>query len=424
MELRPGGGFIGSYGLTTIENGKTDRLQINDVYDADGKLTTHVEPPFGIRRYLGAPHWFLRDSNFDPDFTRNAQVAANFLQLETQKKVDGVIAVDTEFLHSLLKALGPITVADYNETVTAENFYLLTQTHAEKDFFPGSTQKKDFLRSLFNAMMLHLQEKKQVSYPALAVAFMESIRGKHLMVAFADKGVQEVYTVNNLSGAVWDARSPADGAFLDYLGVIDANIGANKANYYLKRTIEQKVSLGNGGTIQASVSITYENTSKKDSPFGGDYKNYLRVLLPKNAQVTAILFDNQAVKTTPAITDPAVFTKKGFLPPVALEVEQADVNGKRAVGFVHQVPAGGKKTVTITYTMPNVVAQPSSLGYRLRVFKQPGTTADSYFLQVAYPQDYAFLSSKESGGVDVGGKILYQTILTEDKDVVLQFSKK
>lgn len=425
MELRPGGGFIGSYGLLTIENGKTDKLQIHDVYDADGKLTTHVEPPYAIRRYLGAAHWFMRDSNFDPDFTKNAQIAANFLQLETQEKVDGVIAVDTAFLHALLKALGPVRVDDYNETVTAENFYMLTQTHAEKDFFPGSSQKKDFLRALFNAINLHVEEKKQISYPLLASAVIDSLKAKHVMVAFADSGVQEVYTVNNLSGALWDARNTAEGSFLDYTGVVDANIGTNKVNYYLKRTIDQKVSLGVGTDVQSIVTVTYENTSKKDSPFGGDYKNYVRFLLPKNAQITSVLFDNQAVKTTAAVTDPALFTKKDFLPPAELELEQTDVNGKNVVGFVHQVPAGSKKTIAIAYTIPQAVPSTSpELLYRLRVFKQPGTADDPFTLQVSYPQAYAFLNSKEGGGVDVGGKVNYQTTMTSDKDIVFQFSKK
>ncbi len=424
MELRPGGGFIGSYGLLSIENGKYDPLQIYDVYDADGKLTTHIEPPYGLRRYLGAAHWFLRDSNFDPDFTKNAQMATNFLQLETNEKVDGVIAVDTEFLHKVLKAIGSVKVEDYNETVTADNFYMLTQTHAEKDFFPGSSQKKDFLRSLFNAITLHIQEKKQISVPLLSSGIIESIKGKHVMVAFSDIGLQEVYTVNNLSGAMWDARSQSEGSILDYLGVIDANIGANKTNYYLKRVIDQKVSVGESD-MQSTVTVTYENTSKKDSPFGGDYKNYVRFLLPNNAQITSVLFDNQVVKTTPAIADPAVFTKTGFLPPAELELEETTISGKRAIGFVHQVPAGSKKTIAINFTIPQVKKQNApELLYNLRLFKQPGTVSDPFSLIVAYPSGYGFLNSKESGGVDIGGKVSYQTKLDSDKDIIFQFSKK
>ena len=136
MEIRPGGGFIGSYGLAQLENGKLVSFKVHDVYDADGKLTAHIDPPFGLRRYLGSSHLYLRDSNFGIDFVEDGKQAARLLQWETGEKVDGVLAVDTTFLRKLLMVMGKVTVPDYNETVTAENFYLITQAHAEKDFFP------------------------------------------------------------------------------------------------------------------------------------------------------------------------------------------------------------------------------------------------------------------------------------------------
>lgn len=425
MELRPGGGFIGSYGILTIENGKAEKLQINDVYDADGKLTQHIEPPYGLRRYLGSTHWFLRDSNFNPDFTNDAIEAAKFLKLETGEQVDGVIAIDTAFLQKVLKAFGSVTVEEYKETVTPENFYMLTQNHAEKNFIPGSTQKKDFLRALLNTMLAELEEKKEVAYPLLANAVVESLKEKHMMLVFSDSGVQESFTVNNLSGALWDARTPADDTFLDYVGVVDANIGTNKVNYYLKRSTEQSSTIEPNGNLRNSVTVTYENTSKKDSPFGGDYKNYVRFLIPENASVQSVAFDGQAVQTTPAITDPAVFTKPGFAAPKELEVEQSDVSDKHAVGFIFQVPAGSKKTVTLSYAVPRAFdMNKPAFTYNLRVFKQPGTGQDPYSLIVSYPQQYMFLAGKESRGVDIGGKVSYQTMINEDKDIIMQFSRK
>ncbi len=95
MELRPGGGFIGSYGLVKLDKGRVTDFTVHDVYDADGKLSTHIDPPYGLQRYMGAKHWFLRDSNFAIDFPQDAKQAETFLQLETGENVDGVIAIDT-----------------------------------------------------------------------------------------------------------------------------------------------------------------------------------------------------------------------------------------------------------------------------------------------------------------------------------------
>ncbi|MGH9856523.1 MAG: DUF4012 domain-containing protein, partial [Acidobacteriota bacterium] len=352
MELRPGGGFIGSYALLSVENGKMGKLQIHDVYDADGKMTTHIEPPYALRRYLGAAHWYLRDSNYDPDFTKDAMQAAQFLELETGERVDGVIAVDTTFLKNLLSVLGSVNVPDYKETVTADNFYLLTQTHAEKDFFPGSTQKKDFLRSLTTAMMTELFETKEYSSEKLLLETERSVRSKHLLFAFADKGIQNVFTVNGLSSSLHDGRSEEKQKILDYLGVIDANVGANKANYYVKRSITHSVNMKGLDGLQETAVAMYNNTSEKDSPFGGDYKNYVRFLIPANAKVTGVSIDGVTVQTVSAITDASVYTTPGFIPPSELEVDEEQIGGKKAVGFFFIVPAGKTKTVALHYTVP------------------------------------------------------------------------
>ena len=82
-ELRPTGGFIGSYGLMTVKSGSMGSLSIHDVYEADGQLKAHVDPPMAFRDYMSQPNWFLRDSNFDPDFALSAQQAEWFLEKET-----------------------------------------------------------------------------------------------------------------------------------------------------------------------------------------------------------------------------------------------------------------------------------------------------------------------------------------------------
>ncbi|HEX8931671.1 MAG TPA: DUF4012 domain-containing protein, partial [Patescibacteria group bacterium] len=424
MELRPGGGFIGSYGTLTVENGKVNGFKIADVYDADGKLAIHVEPPFGMSRYFGSKHWFLRDSNFDVDFPQNAEQAKNFLQLETGEKVDGVIAVDTDFLKAVLTAVGKVEVNDYHEIVTPDNFYLLTQNHAEKDFFPGSTQKKDFLRSLLTALQDRLSSGKEIDYQVLAKAIGESLLEKHLMFVSFAPATQEIFKVNNLSGSLWDGRALGKNTYLDFLGVIEANLGANKANYYLKRTLDQQVLVNEQGTIQTTTTVTYANTSQKDSPFGGDYKDYVRFALPKGAVLKAVKFDGVIQPTTAAITDPAVFTVKNFLPPKELEIETSEEQGKAILGFLILVPRGQTKKVTLIYENPRAIdlAQ-STFSYDLELFKQPGAQNDLYSLAFNYPTGYQLVTGDKRLS-DVGGKVVYSDVLAQDQELKVEFAKK
>jgi Protein of unknown function (DUF4012) len=424
MEIRPGGGFIGSYGIAELENGRVNSFTVHDVYDADGKLTGHVDPPFALRRYLGASHGFLRDSNFSIDFTQDAVSAMSFLQMETGQKVNGVIGVDTNFLRSLLTVTGPIKVQDYNETVTPDNFYLLTQTHAEKDFFPGSTQKKDFLRSLLTAITEKLKTDKDISKTQIVKKVGESIAGKHILFAFPDQSLQKLFTVNNLSSSLWDGRVKGENGFLDFFGVIDANLGANKSNYYIKRTIEQSAAISDKGDMTSTATVTYTNTSTAASPFGGNYKNYVRFVLPANATVDQVKIDNQVKPTVDAITDPSLYKAPGFVPPQELEVEKTTEQGKTVVGFLVVVPVGQSKRVSLTYSVPDVVnTNEPTFTYNLKIFKQPGTQDDPYALFLTYPSTFRLVQS-DKGLSDVGGKLAYSVYLTGDKDIKATFSKR
>ncbi len=424
MELRPGGGFIGSYAIVEIRNGKTNKLEIRDVYDADGKLSAHIEPPFALRRYLGAAHWFLRDSNFNVDFIANAQKALNFLELETGEKADGVIAIDTDFLKSLISLFGPVYVPDFKETITADNFYLATETHAEKNFFPGSTQKKDFLRALYNSLEIKIFESKKIPFTLLAKNLSESLKQKHLLIAFPNDEAQTIFTASNLSGSLSDNRKNEDNKFLDFLGINEANLGLNKANFYLRRSIEQKVNIDASGSAKETIIITYENTSKKESVFGGDYKNYLRFILPQNAELQSIEVNGTNIPTTNAITQVNEYTKKGFIPPSRLEVEKSLEEGKTLYGFLTIIPMFTSQKISLTYSFPDIVnpAKPV-MGYDLYLFKQPGTGDDPYSFSITYPSSFQPIRTPASM-IDVGGKLVYTDKFSEDKNLVLKFSKK
>lgn len=424
MELRPGGGFIGSYATVDILNGKVGKFEIHDVYDADGKLTVHIEPPFALRRYVGIQHWFMRDSNYNIDFIRNAQKVSEFLELETGEKIDGVIAIDIDFLKSLISIFGPLYIPDYKETITTQNFYLLTETHAEKNFFPGSTQKKDFLRAVYNALEAKIFTSNNVPLSLLLNNLSDTIKQKHFLIAFPGKEIQAVFTANNLSGSLSDNRQKEDKKFLDYLGINEANLGLNKANYYLTRKIDQVVNIDEKGNVREAIMITYENTSSKESPFGGDYKNYLRFILPENAVLEAVAVNGVMIPTTEAITKVNEYTRKGFIPPSQLEIEKSQEEGKTVYGFLTIIPMLTSQKISITYSLNGVLnpAKPA-MDYDLYLFKQPGTGIDSYSLSLTYPKIFQVIKSP-LGMSDVGGKLIYTDKFSEDKNLILKFSKK
>lgn len=420
MELRPGGGFIGSYGLLKINSGKVAGFTIHDVYDADGQLKGHIEPPFAIRRYIPLVHSYLRDSNFSIDFSKSASVSAFMLNQETGRIVDGVIAVDVTFLKKILKAIGPVKVIDYNEVVDEKNLYITTQKHSEKNFFSGSSQKKDFLRSLFSSLSLQLSNNKNIPYIDLLKVMDESIREKHLLFAFSDKNAQKLFSANNMSSSVFDERKKDKKIINDFLGISEANLGVNKANYFVARKLEQNIFVGEDGSVSAKLTINYRNDSDKWP--GGDYKNYLRVIVPLGSVIKSVAIDGKDQKIIPAITDPSVYEVKEFKSPVGLELERTEEEGKSVIGFLINVPKGKYQKIEINYLLKDKVVLEDSFSYNLRYFKQPGTEEYEMTIFVFYPSGYKAYDSKEANVFP--DKAYFNQFIKSDFDLGLSFSKK
>ncbi len=429
MELRPGGGFIGSYGLLSLDKGVVEELTIHNVYDADGQLKGHVEPPFPLRRYLPTEHWYMRDSNFSADFKKSASSAAYFLNLETNKTVDGVIAVDVSFLQSVLEALGPVYVAEYKETVTAKNVFELTQKHAEKDSFPGSMQKKDFLSALFRSIEQAAGGvKKEIAYPKLLRSLENAILQKHLLFAFSNSSLSQTFAVNNMSSTLADSRKEEEATINDFLGISEANLGVNKVNYYIARKVEYSVALQEGIGVIGSATIHYANNANADdkanSKLIGDYKNYLRIIVPLNAKLQQVIIDGQDQQIVPAVTNPVIYERKNFLPPKGLEVEESIEEGKTVFGALINVPIGKTKKVTFVYSLPGKLPKDSLAAiYSLKLFKQPGTQTYPFSLTLQMPKTYKVLSVSE-GVKEIGENLVYKQNLEKDEDIEVGFAKR
>ena len=425
MELRPGGGFIGSYGLLSLKDGRVLDFTIHDVYDADGKLTGHIEPPFALKRYLGASHWFLRDSNVSADFPTNAKQAAYFLNLETGSIVDGVIGVDVSFAQALLSVVGPVAIPEYQTNVSQENFFTLVETKTEEDFFPGSRQKRDILTAVYKSLEQALFTPGKVPLLKLLSAITVGIEQKHVQFAFSDTSLARIFTINNLSGSLSDERAEKPETINDFLLISEINVGANKANYYIQRAVDMMVQINDEGRVLETVKLSYTHTGKEKSAFNGEYKNYLRVFVPQGAELEQLAIDGKAVSIVDAVTDPGVYEKKQFRAPEGVEIEILTEEGKLGFGLLLIVPPGSRKTVALTYRLAKSVSiSGPTFSYDLRLLKQPGTNHDPVVFTLLYPK--SFRSVNVPSFLQPGGDntLTFSDVLTTDKTVHIDFAKQ
>lgn len=357
-ELRPTGGFIGSIGVLTVQGGKFVDFRVEDVYEADGQLNGFVEPPAELKQYLGEAQWYLRDVNWSPDFPTVAEQASWFADKTLGIQPDGVIAVNLSVAQHILAATGPLTLPDYNEVITQENIYERAQLHSELNFFPGSTQKRDFLSALASALFQKLTSGSadttvQAAGPKLLPALYSSAQESQVLLSFKDLEAARVFRGLGWDGSLLSPECPppfsTGTCATDTVMQVEANVGVNKANQYLTRTVQHDVTIGNEA-VAHSRTITFTNTSQSNAWPQGAYKTYLRLFVSPNASFTSVSIDGQIV-------------------PFEL-VTQTMENGKAVFGVLVNVPVQSTVNVELAYQVP----LPSGWNsYALFEQKQSGT---------------------------------------------------
>jgi hypothetical protein len=388
MELRPTGGFIGSYGLLTFDKGRLSDFTISDIYSADGQLNGHVEPPEPIRKYLGEANWWFRDSNWDPDFPTSAKRAEWFLDKETDKQVDGVISLDLNPVKDFLEVSGPIYLSDFNLDLTQNNLYEKVQSEVQDNFFPGTHKKASFLTALSRTILSNIGDLSSSQKLSLLRLSYSSLDERHVQIFLHDSDFQK--TISSLG---WDGSLyiPAcEGNCLsDLVAVVEANIGVNKANYFIERKADLNINI-NQNEVTKTLVLTLRNSANTSLGPSGKYKSYVRLLVPEN------------------VTDIRVFGGFGQnLEEILPEI--MDSKGHREIGTIFEVLGG--ETKILKYDWTTKLEKPVDF-YELYFRKQAGV--EGYPVSVKIDTPLRILVFSPVFSLTNDGDYVYNTTLTRD----------
>jgi hypothetical protein len=328
-----------------------------------------------------------------------------FLQKETGRKVDGVIAVNLPAVKELLKATGPITLTDYNEEVTSDNLFERAEYRSEIDFFPGSTQKRDFLGSLGREIFTKAQEASSQELLLLSQAIETALAQKQILVYLHDVNSQQTLIEQNWAGALYEPNLSTSLDNLpvtsDYLFLVEANLGINKANYFLKRSLQHQVTILKNKELLSVATIDYQNQSPADAWPGGVYHSYVRAYLPEKAIPVSVKLG------TDSLADDLL--------------DQSVVANHLVLGFPISVPVKSSLKVEITYRVPEALELTNNKG-RLAIVtpKQPGIIDDPIQVIVNYP---SFLTVAAANPLALSSPqvITFDSNFQEDRVFTLDF---
>jgi hypothetical protein len=342
-ELRPGGGYIGSFGVLKTKKGKIVFVDTHDTNVFDSRIATQVDPPKPMRDWLGVEDLELRDSNWSPDFKINAEQADYFYHLEGgQEKLDGVIALSSELLPSFLEIVGPVEIEGYPGVYNSENAVEQLEYQVEKGYSNQGIEEgkrkyimKEMSKSIIKkAQALSWPEKKR-----LLNRMEKHLNEKDILIYFKDSKLQQ--RVRNLgwSGEIKNIKDS------DFLMMVDANLGARKSDAVIERTFEYTVDFRQKKPV-AELKIKYTHKGRVRDLLTEDYRTYLRILTPSKSWL---------------------YNTEGLQPLEFIDFDK--IAGLKSFGIFHKVNLGKTKVVEFRYSLPEEFMFEN---YQLFIQKQSG----------------------------------------------------
>ncbi|MDP3947806.1 MAG: DUF4012 domain-containing protein [bacterium] len=350
-EMRPGGGFIGSYADVAIERGAMKLLDVRDIYDPDGQLDLKVIPPKPLQAITTS--WGARDANWFFDFPTSAQKVIGFLEAskmyqEQNRIFEGAVAVNTDVIKSVLELTGPIELPGYKLTVDAENFLAEVQKEVEAGESKRAGEPKRILRDITPIILSRLKELRDTERQALTQRIAEHLGRGDITFYFRDPSLQNFFMTHGLSGAVADLPQPFRG---DYLAVVNANVAGGKTDIYMRQEVTARSLIDISGVVKTDLTIarTHTGANARESWYRAANQNYLRVLTAPDVKLVSL-----TGATPKTVRVPINYEKNGYSADpdvVQLEVNEKE-SGKKAFGAWFSVKAGATGTLRVSYENP------------------------------------------------------------------------
>jgi hypothetical protein len=287
-ELRPGGGFIGNYGTATLSGGRLSAAHITDVdlLDRPFEFAGLVIPyPAAYTWFDLAPgSWSFRDSNLDADFPTVARYGEQtYLKEGGNVPVQGVIAITPALIERALAITGPITVPEYQETVTTQNliarihFHQLGSAGEGSELIPSpdghSSLRKRFTELLAEHFLARVHQLSPVQLSKFLLLMVNAVRSRDLQIYFNSDMAENLLQRYHLDASI---QSPVG----DSLFVVDANISGNKANSFIVNSLDDQVTIDSQGDVTHHATLSYAWTIAGQNYGSSVYRDYVHIYVP------------------------------------------------------------------------------------------------------------------------------------------------
>jgi len=427
-ELRPAGGFISGVGLLRIQEGQIESVAFENPYDVDDwRHKPYGQPPQPFQDFMGMDIFLFRDSNFWPDFPTSAEMVMEFYTYGKGENLDGVIAVDNQFLQTLLGVTGPIYIPDLDQTITENNVIdeLRVAWGPKGDQEDWIDQRKAFMGPLANAFRSKIEtDLFSLDLLRLARDVQVSVNQGHFQTYFR---MPLISTALNRAG--WDGQQYPPST-QDFLQVVDTNMGFNKVNAVVERRVRYAVSLSDTGGGTAELQIEYSHNGNLVDPhclqrtfysreiqysdlFNYCYWNYLRIYAPRGS---SLLQSSDHPLPAEQLLSGKEWNGQATASPTE-HVDLATFNTFILLQPEHTV------TASFTYKLPPLIQinEDGHSRYSLLVKKQAGLREYGLEVIVRIPEGASLIEAVPDPVTISGHELTFTMVATEDLSVLVVY---
>lgn len=253
-ELRGTGGVVGNVAVLTLDRGRLSLGRFQDVAYLRNVPAREIAPPSPQYSRLydafgGAGFWL--NVNMTPDAPTAATAMERLYERDTGVRVDGTILFDLQGLADLLHATGPVHVPELGETFTSAN---MLGAIASSRYLQSSIPNP-FVQGPRLVAAAVWQRFLAVRDAGAALSALSAAAGRGDLVLHArDDAVEAAFERAGLAGSFRAGSG-------DTVGVVLSNAAANKVDYYLRESLEYRVTLRSGGEASTEETVRLLNAA-------------------------------------------------------------------------------------------------------------------------------------------------------------------
>jgi hypothetical protein len=289
QEIRPAGGFPGTYAVITVREGRLAEYEFHRISDFDlAYVDARPQPlpaPAPIRTYLEQLEWLPHDTGWLIDFREVARLLLEMHEMSGEPPIQGVVAVGDRVVQAMLETVGPLTVTIEGEEVFVDGENVIDVIESYR---PGGQERhKEAVKIIGTAL---LERVKQSGFDVQR----ELVR---TVVDYADRREIQLYAVKpelqeEIVARGWDgALDPEPGT--PTLGMTLANIVGNKASRKIQASSTLTIENQSAGVAHATWTIELEHTGDPTDnlAYNGFHRTWLALYLPAGSELTSSSLD-------------------------------------------------------------------------------------------------------------------------------------